>query len=337
MNKEPLISIIIPCYSDDRLNDIEELVNSLEEQIYKNIETIFVVEHSVKLHDWLRGCANSKPSLNMKVIFNQGEPGASASRNLGIKKASGNIIAFIDDDVVLFPDWAQQMVNTYLQGDSVIGVAGSVEPLWEDESMGWFPKELYWILGCTAWSGWNHGQEVRSGAGANMSFKREGLEVVGGFLASLGPQREKQKARTEGIAEDAELSIRIREKTGKPIIYNPTVKAIHKVHKYKLSLRWVTERSYGVGRSRRIMKQLYGQEDKSLLNPEHNLLKRIFAHLLPNILRGFLASPLIAWRKLWVTVVSLLFVAIGYYLPPFFNPFQHLGVPSWKHYGVEQK
>jgi glycosyltransferase involved in cell wall biosynthesis len=254
-----------------------------------------------------------KAILNAKVVFNDGEQGASAARNLGIKKAKGDIIAFVDDDTLLFPDWAEEMVKTY-QDESIIGVAGSCEPLWEDEYMDWFPQELYWILGCTAWSGWTEKDEVRSGAGANMSFRREGLEACN-FLTALGPQRHEDKSWAQGLAEDAELSVRIRRKTGRPIIYNPKVKSKHKVYKYRLSLKYIAQRSYQVGCSRRMLRKLYSQENKgtSLLSPEYELLMHIFVRLFPNILKGLLNNPVIAWRKLWVTVVVLFFVTLGYF------------------------
>jgi glycosyltransferase involved in cell wall biosynthesis len=252
--------------------------------------------------------------FNVEVLFNHSDPGASAARNLGIKKAKGDIIAFVDDDVVLLPEWGQEMANAYLEDDSVIGVAGSVEPLWEDGSISWFPQELYWIMSCTAWSGWSNGQQVRNGAGANMSFRKEGVEEAGGFDTSLGPKRGKQ-SREKGLAEDAELSLRITRKSGKRIIYNSRARVQHRVSTERVSLRYIAERSYQVGRSRRMLKKLYPQEDKSLLGPEHNLLKRILTRLFPGILGSFFFSPVIAWRKLWVTTVALTFVAFGYCLP----------------------
>ena len=32
---------------------------------------------------------------------------------MGIKQASGDIIAFVDDDVLLYPDWAENMVKAF--------------------------------------------------------------------------------------------------------------------------------------------------------------------------------------------------------------------------------
>ena len=109
-----------------------------------NIETIFVAERSAELYERVKTYAEEKAVRNMIVVFNNGEPGLSAARNLGIKEARGDIIAFIDDDALPFPDWAEEMVKTY-EDDQVIAVTGPALPLWEHKAMAWFPEEFYWI------------------------------------------------------------------------------------------------------------------------------------------------------------------------------------------------
>jgi hypothetical protein len=54
-----------------------------------------------------------------------------------------------------------------------------------------------------------------------------------------------------------------------------------------------------------------------LLNAEHQLLKRIFVRLFPDIAKGFFKNPFNSWRKLRVTVIALSFVALGYFPYPF--------------------
>jgi len=312
----PLLSIIITSYTTDRLDDIYELLDSLKAQNYPNIETIFVTERLMELSDKVKAYASNKDGLNLRVIFNAGEPGLSAARNLGIKEAKGDIIAFVDDDVVLPPEWAQEMIKAY-QGDSIIGVTGSASPLWEDESMSWLPEELYWIISCTGWYDWNVVREVRNAWGMNMSFRREAFEQCGPFLNEFGFHK-------GPMAEDNEFSQRAKAKTGKKIIYCPQVNLWHRVHEYRLSQQFIKERAYWIGRSRRMLKRLSPttEKGKDLLSQEHQLLKRILTRLFPSILKGFFSNPVIAWRRLRVTVVALTFVALGYYshlVPALFN------------------
>jgi len=122
--EQPLLSIVITSYTLDRLKDITELLNSIKAQTYAHVETILVVERSMELLDRLKQYVAEKAIPQAKVVFNHGERGLSAARNLGVAQSSGKILAFIDDDAFPFSDWAEQIVKTY-DDDTVIGVTGS--------------------------------------------------------------------------------------------------------------------------------------------------------------------------------------------------------------------
>ena len=120
MKDNPLLSVVVTSYTTDRLADIYELLDSVAGQDYVNMETVFVAERSLELMERVREYADYRAIPNVQVVFNDGAPGLSAARNVGIGQAKGDIIAFVDDDVVLFPDWAQEMVKAYVD-ESVIG------------------------------------------------------------------------------------------------------------------------------------------------------------------------------------------------------------------------
>jgi len=306
---KPLLSMVITSYTTERLKDIFELLDRIKAQTYSDFEIIFIAERSKELEERVKNYVGEKNIPNMKVIFNNGEQGMSSARNLGIQQAKGDIIAFIDDDALPFPDWAEEMVKTYEDG-SVIGVTGPVSPLWEDEAVDWFPDELDWILGCSSFSGITQNQEIRNVWGTNMSFRREAFNVAGTFSSTIGAIQGK---RLHG--EEVELSLRIKERTKKQIIYNPKVRVKHKVYKNRLSSRFIARSSYWIGYTRYGLKKLYpnGYEGNSLLNVEHQLLRRIFIRLFPSILKTFLIKPVIACHKLRVTTIALSSVAFGYF------------------------
>ena len=317
----PLLSIITTSYTADRLKDIFELLDSIKEQTYKNIETIFVAERSKELYNEIKKYIEEKAIPGVYVLFNEAEPGASAARNLGIKHANGEIIALVDDDVILFPDWAEEMVKTY-EDDSIIGTTGPAFPLWEDESMSWFPDEFSWLWGGTLWGDWhNEIREIRNVGGMNCSFRREAFDRAGGYLTSLKTLQEGGWFQPTG--EEVEFSLRVRKITGKRIVFNPKVRVRHKV--YKSRFRWgiLAKRAFRMGYLRRMSKTIYteGDKEKSASGTEYMLLKRIFTELLPDILRGFFSHPIIAWRRLSVSVIGVLFTGLGYILYTF-KPFK---------------
>jgi len=85
--KLPKISIITTSYTMDRFKDIIELLDSLQAQSYKTIETIIVAERSPELAENIRSYAQKKGYPNILALYNQGEWGLSSVRNMGIEKS----------------------------------------------------------------------------------------------------------------------------------------------------------------------------------------------------------------------------------------------------------
>jgi len=309
LDGDPLLSIIVTSYSLDRLQDVQELLDSLHRQSYRNTEIVLVGEGDAELCHRVRAYAQSRNISNLKLVFNSGRPGLSAARDLGARHARAEILAFIDDDALAYPDWAEQMVRSF-SDETVVGLTGPALPLWVDRPNGWFPEELYWILGCTGWSKANGLQDIRNVWGMNMAFRREAFRRAAGFSQDMGGV---QGRRLHG--EEVELSLRVRKETGGRILYNPEVRVMHKVQGRRLSTRWISKTSYWTGYTRHALKRLsqrYGVED-DFLSVERGLLVRILKGLLPRTLLTFFVSPRRALRILWILAMALSFVAIGYF------------------------
>ena len=309
----PKISIISTSYTMDRFRDIIELLDSIQSQTYRNIEAIFVAERSPELAKSIRDYAQEKAYANVLVLYNEGEWGLSSARNLGIRQASGKILAFVDDDALLFPDWAEETARAYGKDNSIIGLTGPILPLWEDESMSWFPREFYWIFSCTYWD-WTKPTEVRNGYATNISFQREAFDQCGLFKTSLGIKGY-GKSGWQGVGgEETEFSLRVKHQTGKRIVYHPNIKVKHKVYRYRHSSNFIRKRAYWEGYAKAMFNKLYHSEDKGgeVLSTEHELLHRIFFKSMPNSLKLLFSQPVVALRQLWVTILVLASVAAGY-------------------------
>lgn len=88
------ISVIIPVYNAEKT--IGNIISKLVVQKYKNIEIIAINDGSVDNSlGILRKFAKKD---NRVIVVNQKNAGASAARNVGIKKATGKFITFIDSD-----------------------------------------------------------------------------------------------------------------------------------------------------------------------------------------------------------------------------------------------
>ena len=307
------ISIIIPCYTAERFTDLAALLDSIRAQTYKHIETLIVVERSPQLADSISKYIADREYPGMRVLYNEGPWVVSASRNLAISQAKGSIIAFIDDDAVLYPDWAEETARTYDEDTTVIGVTGPILPLWQEKSMTWFPREFYWIFSCTYWD-MAEKTEGRNGYGTNLSFRQEAFKFSGLFLTSMGVKGRGHQGWQEPGAEETEFSLRVRQKTGKRILYNPKAKVQHRVYKYRIATEFIVKRAYWEGYAKALLKHLYHSpnSEPNVLSTEYALLRRILFRLMPQIAGRFFRQPCVALRQLWVTLMVLSCVTAGY-------------------------
>lgn len=306
------ISVITSCYTMDRFDDITELIDSLQLQTYKNLETIIVTERLPELPKKLEAYIEGKHYQNVQVLYNQDEWGLSSSRNLGIKKSSGEIIAFIDDDALPLSNWAEETARTYSEDSTIIGLTGPILPLWEDKSMAWFPKEFYWIFSCTYWD-WTNPAEVRNGYGTNISFRREAFDLCGDFRTTLGAKGGGESGKHELGGEETEFSLRVKRQTHRRIVYHPNVQVKHRVYRYRFKFSFIRKRAYWEGRTKAVFNKAYRSDDESVLSTEHELLNRIFFKLVPGSLILVFRHPSVALRRLGVTALVVSCVTAGYF------------------------
>ena len=97
---KPLISVIIPIYNTG--DSAVKLLNKLTKQSYENLEIICVDDGSKDgsfdlVAEFIRQSGLKNKNLNM-TILRQKNQGAAGARNLGLKKASGEYVTFIDSD-----------------------------------------------------------------------------------------------------------------------------------------------------------------------------------------------------------------------------------------------
>lgn len=270
-----------------------------------------MTERSLALKDSIEAYVKKKGYSDVMVLHNEGEWGSYASRNLGIRHSKDEIVAFVDDDALLFPNWAEETVKAYAADSSIIGLTGPILPLWERDSMAWFPKEFYWIFSCTYWD-WSERTEVRNGYATNLSFRREAFNTCGLFKTSLEAGGRGKSDWQQPGAEETEFCLRVKQKTGKRIIYSPEVKVKHKVYDYRLTTKFIAKRAYWEGRAKVILNKLYRSSDGTVLSTEYELLRRIFPKLLPGSLKLLFRQPIVTLRQWWVTLLVIVCVAFGY-------------------------
>ena len=190
-------------------------------------------------------------------------PGASAGRNCGLWAAAGEVVAFVDDDVLVDRLWLRSLVLGFQAAPGVACVTGMILPAELDT------QSQVWI---EEFGGFDKGYEQKIfdleeyaqpdplypysvgkfGSGASAAFDPAVLRGIGGFDTALGPAT----PACGGEDIDAFLQIIL---AGYRLVYEPRSLVRHHHRREYADLRRAV-RGYGVG--------LAAVLTKALLNPK---------------------------------------------------------------------
>lgn len=225
-------------------------MQSIANQQVKDFETVIVIDGSKAVYDEVQKLVLSLDLPNPRIVYSDANIGASASRNYGARVAKGDVVGFVDDDVVLLNDWVGNVRRLTNQITGIDGLSGAAYPLWEDPRDSWLPISLYWVISCTGSFG-NTFQEIRNMWTMNAVIRKDAFKSVGGFDEHLGPLKTRE-AGFRFLAEDLELTLRLR-KRGYRIYFAPSIGCLHHVQHSQVSFRYIVRRSLWIGRERRIL------------------------------------------------------------------------------------
>lgn len=274
MTVSPRISVVIPTHNRSRL--LANCLKSIVSQAYSNYEVIVVDD----------GCTDDTASVvgqfSSVHMIRQNNRGPAAARNAGIQAATGDIVAFTDDDCVVPPNWLAYLCSGYKATPDVAGVGGVLSPPPETRRRNpiakyeWFVASRLYGANQEEYVG---GFECPAGGTNNMSYRRSVLLNVGGFDETF----------PYAAGEDADLKWRICE-AGHRLLYIP-VKAIH-LQKYNWSGFQSQQIRHGRGSIHFENKHVTMPSRARILLRAARRTLRLFSDLIT-------MKPEIAWIKLW--------------------------------------
>ena len=163
----PRISVIVCTYNGQRT--IRECLEGLQKLRYPDFEVIVVND----------GSKDKTPAIvreyDVRRISTENR-GLSAARNVGLQAATGEIVAYIDDDACPDPDWLLYLASAFRNSDYA-AIGGPNIP---------FPNDGF-VANCVAHApgGPTHilisDTEAEHIPGCNMAFRKSCLDAVGGF------------------------------------------------------------------------------------------------------------------------------------------------------------
>ena len=229
------VSVVIPTLN--RADMLATTIDRIERQtISRDIYEVLVINNnsSDNTQSMLNQKAATYPNLR---AFTQLKPGAAATRNVGIREASGDFVLFIDDDIFAEPDLIESHLKYHREnhGASIIGTV--VSP-WEKESDPFLrylrDKGIFnpYSIAC------NKPLDFSYYHTGNASTSRKVLNEVGGF---------NEEFFVYGM-EDIELGYRL-EQQGSRMTHGPAATARHEYFPtYKQFVGRCQQAGYSLGK-----------------------------------------------------------------------------------------
>ncbi|MEF8915992.1 glucosyl-dolichyl phosphate glucuronosyltransferase, partial [Natronomonas sp.] len=255
------VSVVLCVYSMERYDDFREAAESVLTQTYDDIELVVVVDGTEAVYERVR--ADYGENDRVLTHCNDENVGLLESRNTGAELASGDVVAFIDDDAVADERWIEELVRGYEQQDA-LAVGGKMTPRWVAGKPDFLPEEFYWLVGVTHRGFADGPGYVRNTFGSNLSFQREVFLDLGGFDTDIGGRKGDKNLQ----GGETELCARLADEYGEQVWYNPEAKVAHKVFEYRTATMWLLNRAFWQGYSKRAMQEFVpesGTEESEFL------------------------------------------------------------------------
>ena len=240
----PFISVVI-C-TRDRVDQLKRCLSYVDKLQYPDFEVVVV--DNAPSSDAAQVLIEERPGKVPYRYVVEPRGGLSWARNAGISAASGDIIAFLDDDEAPDSYWLVGLAGGFDRGDDIGCVTGLIAPSRLDTDVQWW-FEL--VGGHSKGRGFSADVFASDGpqsplyplppfgAGGNMAFRREALERIGGFDVALG-------AGTPAKAAEDTLALTLVLLSGYRIAYEPAA-LVHHDHYADIAGLARQLHGYGVG------------------------------------------------------------------------------------------
>ena len=238
------VSVVICTYN--RAESLRETLESLASQDVKHQLSyeIIVVDNNSK--DNTRQMVEEFQTRNghaVQYVFEK-KQGVSYARNTGIRCAKGEIIAYLDDDVIADSYWLEAMWTCF-QETKADAVGSKVLRKWNSDQPNWYSEE---IGGCLISQDLGPKRVKCSSkrqhlVGASIAFRKDVFERCGIFREELGRRGDELVG-----GEDSELYKRLL-KENQLVMYEPNAVVHHKIEPERLTKIYFKRWFWDVGRT----------------------------------------------------------------------------------------
>jgi glycosyltransferase involved in cell wall biosynthesis len=245
-----LLSVIIP--TKNRIKTLKGTVISLLNQsLDKKFYEIIVMDQSTdsKVKEFIDELEETK-TFKIRYIYNN-IPGSHSNRNIGVKKAKGDIIIFVDDDIIADKNYLKAIYDSFINDSDIALMTGKILPLYEEDEV---PEWVNFFWPDNNWGKYiweisllDAGDKYKDISpnlifGCNFIIRKDIFLRYKGMYPDIFP---KGMLKYNGSGETL-LAYKIK-KDGFKIVYNPAVILNHVVSKERLTPQYFYNRNYIMG------------------------------------------------------------------------------------------
>jgi glycosyltransferase involved in cell wall biosynthesis len=239
------VSIAIPTYN--RAAELEKTLETLTQ-----LDTTGCPEYEILVIDNNSTDGTAElvtrfaPRLDTRLRYVREErQGLNHGRNRAITEAKYEIVAYLDDDVNVDPQWLRHLCAAYASGD-VAGVGGRASLVFPGPQPRWLSEARAGLLTRVELGPHRRPAGVNELYGVNVSFRKDWLRRAGPFRPDL------DRVGTLLISGGDDDMLRRVSALGGLILYEPGAAVGHRVPESRLSRKWFWKRCFwgGVGAPR---------------------------------------------------------------------------------------
>lgn len=301
------VSVVVCTHTPARYDALTDAVESVLAGTYDDVEVVLVADGSAPVAERMRRDYGDDSRTTVRALAEN--QGLLVARNTGAAAASGDLIAFLDDDAVAAPDWLERLVAAQRARDRR-AVGGRMIPRWVADEPEFLPEEFGFLIGVTH-RGFGPGGdreaegEVRNGMGSNIAFTAETFAALGGFEPTVGGRKGDKQLQ----GGETELCARLRREFDEGVWYVPDAVVEHKIYAYRTRPRWLLRRAFMQGYSKRGMERFVPEATGT----EDEFLQQLLFDSTPRRLRTLAATPDAAGVKQLLALYLLTAaVSLGY-------------------------
>lgn len=177
--------------------------------------------------------------------------GLSYARNRGIRESQGDLLAYVDDDATVNPQYLESYTRFFARHPQAVAAGGPILPVYETEEPRWMSHYTRQLITGRLYHGDSERQFPRDSypGGGNACYRRSVFDTVGSFNVELG-----RKGNSLIGAEEKDLFDKMNSHNMK-FYYIPTAILYHIIAPYKLTDDYFKRLTYSIGVSERCRTQ----------------------------------------------------------------------------------